>query len=489
MLAPYEKLRRRNSPSKHSLSVDYDKSPPHFQLARTVRAGDIGLAALTTAILLSNVLAVAVSGLFSLSNAEFNIIQDFKTTGIPTMKGDVDGHDWEIFYPLIANLSNGRDLPTWTTKDSYIFPFYPVSSNDVQIYEGNTFGVSADISCRAFHRERISLNTPPSAPGHAELDFTLLMDFDACYKANNGNSTTLISLPSDDIVELSDRCSQNFLAVWVEQPGNPHPGNSLMPNQNYLDAAVVSCTFFEKVYQLTATINDAHQVLKITNTRLLNAGEIAVMYPANISTPGDMIRAVANAITPSEFAVGIHSRLVWVNFFMALLTPSIIRQLPNVTHVPDTAGLASTFQDVFQRLFAISLRLYAEEIFSTSEISVSPGTAIVLKPRVKVNFKMFVLMAVILVYTIVVLVVVYVWQRPQIYGYLPTSLSGMYALLYASNAKEYCGSGSTPAERAQTLSGTYAYGSFVGADGREHYGVNRESEQGRAAGVDEKKYS
>lgn len=489
MLAPYEKLRRRNSPSKHSLSVDYDKSPPHFQLARTVRAGDIGLAALTTAILLSNVLAVAVSGLFSLSYADFNISHDIETTGVPVVKGDVDGHDWEIFYPLVANLSNGRDLPTWTTKDSYIFPFYPVSGNDVQIYEGNTFGVSADISCRAFRRDNFFLNPSPSASGHAELDLTLLMDFDGCSKANNGHSTTLISLPSDDIVEFSDRCSQNFFAVWVEQPGNPHPGNSLALNQNYLDAAGVSCTFVEKVYQLTATINDAHQVLKVTNVRPLNAGEIAVIYPANISTPGDMIRAVANAITPSDFAVGTHSRLVWVNFFMALLAPSIIRQLPNVTHVPNTTSLASTFQDVFQRLFAVSLRLYAEEIFSMGESSVSPGTAIVLKPRVKVNFKMFVLTAVILVYTIVVLVAVYTRQRPHIYGYLPTSLSGMYALLYASNAKEYCGSGSTPAERALTLSGTYAYGSFIGVDGRRHYGVNRESEQGGGVVVEEKKCS
>lgn len=487
MLAPYERLRRRNSLSKHSLSVDYDKSPPHFQLARTMRAGDIGLAALTTAILLSNVLAVAVSGLFSLSYADFNISHDVETTGIPTMKGDFDGQDWEIFYPLVTNLSNGKDLPTWTTKDSYIFPFYPVSGNDVQVYEGNTIGVSADISCHAFHRERISLSPPPSVPGHAELNITLLMDFDGCYGANNGNSTTLISLPSDDAIGFSDRCSQNFFAVWVEQPGNPHPNNSLAPNQNYLDAAVVSCTFFEKVYELTATINDAHQVLKTTNARPLNAGEIAAMYPANISTPGNMIRAIAGAIAPPDLLVGIHSRLVWVNYFMALLTPSIIRQLPNVTHIPDTTNLASTFQDVFQRLFAISLRLYAEEIFSTGETSVSPGTAIILKLRVKVNYKMFVLTAVILIYTIVVLVVVYMWQRPQIYGYLPTSLSGMYALLYASNAKEYCGSGSTPVERALTLSGTYAYGSFVGVDGRGHYGVNRESEQGRAVVVTEKK--
>lgn len=477
MLAPYEKLRRRYALSKHSLAVDYDKSPPHFQLARTMRARDVGLAALTIAILLSNVLAVALSGLFSLSYASLNVLRDIETSGIPIMKGNVDGQDWEIFYPLTANLLDGKKLPTWTTQDSYIVPFYPVDGINVTEYQGTTVGIGAEINCRAFYREMIPLNSLSSMPGYAELDIALLMG-DECFRGNGGMSTIVISLPSDDTIGFSDHCGRTIFAGWVEQPGNPHPSNPLSPNQNFLDAAVVSCTFIEMANELTATINDAHQVIATTNARPLTVGEMATMYPTNISAPGDLVRAVANAITPSTFAVGTHSDLVWVNFFMAVLTPSIIRHLPNVTHVPDTTDLASAFEGVFQRLFAISLRLYAEEIFSAGNSSVSPGTAVVLEQRVKVNFKMFVLTAVILVYTIVVLVVVYMWKRPQIYGYLPTSLLGMYALLYASNAKEYCGTGSTPAKRAMALSGTYAYGSFLGADGKTHYGVNRESEKG-----------
>lgn len=477
MLTPYEKLRRRNASSKDSLSVDYDKSPPHFQLARTLRAGDIELAALTAAILLSNVLAVALSGLFSLTYSDAMISHDVQTTGIPTMKGGVDGRDWEIFYPLAANLSEGKDLPTWTTWDSYIFPFFPVDSTDVQVYEGTTVGVRAEISCRAFNRESIPLKLLPSMPGHAELDIAVLVD-DGCYDTDHGHYTSVISLPSDDTMGFSDHCNRSFYAGWVEQPGNPRPNNSQRQNQNYLDAAVVSCTFVEMVYELTATINSAHQVIKTTNIRPLKADAITGMYPANTSAPGDLIRAVANAISPATFARGTHSHLVWVNLFMATLTPSILRHLPNVTHVPDTKDLAMAFEDVFQRLFAISLRLYAEEIFSTGKNSVSAGKAIVLQPRVKLSFKMFVLSVVILVYTIAVLVVLYVWRRPKIYGYLPTSLMGMYALLYASNAKEHCGSGRTPAERALTLSGTYACGSFVGGDGRGHYGVHKESEEG-----------
>lgn len=479
MLAPYEKLRRRYAPSKHSLAVDYDKSPPHFQLARTMRARDLGLAALTIAILLSNVLAVALAGLFSLSATSFTKIRDVETTGIPIMKGNVDGQNWEIFYPLAANLSIGKQLPTWTTQDSYIIPFYPVDGIDVKIYEGTTFSIRADINCRAFHRDFIPLNSPPSMPGHAELNITLLID-DGCYPANQEN-LTIISLPSDDTMRFSDHCSRTLFAGWVEQPGNPHPNNSLTPNQNHLEAAVISCTFIEMANELTATIDNAQQVIKTTNSRPLNAAEMATMYPTNISAPGDLVRAVANAITPSTFAVGTHSELVWVNFFMASLTPSIIQNLANVTHIPNTTDLASAFEDVFQRLFAISLRLYAEEIFSAGKGTVSPGTVTILEQRVIVNYRMFVLSAVILIYTIGVLVVVYMWRRPRIYGYLPTSLSGMYALLYASNAKEYCGPGSTPAERATGLSGTYAYGAFVGADGKGHYGVNRESEHGIAA--------
>lgn len=62
-------------------------------------------------------------------------------------------------------------------------------------------------------------------------------------------------------------------------------------------------------------------------------------------------------------------------------------------------------------------------------------------------------------------------------GHLPLSLGTMYALLYASTAKNDCGEvlGRDPEERAKALNDRghrYAFGRFE-ADGKRHFGIHR----------------
>lgn len=56
----------------------------------------------------------------------------------------------------------------------------------------------------------------------------------------------------------------------------------------------------------------------------------------------------------------------------------------------------------------------------------------------------------ILLVTILVLVIVYWFQRPKPPGHVPTTLIEAYALLYASNAKEECGRG-IPGKEGQNV--------------------------------------
>ncbi|KAI5851710.1 hypothetical protein DFP73DRAFT_166430 [Morchella snyderi] len=61
MVAPYEILRRGHAPSSKTLTIDYDKTPPHFQTFQALKTGNFGLAVLTIAIILANFLPVALS--------------------------------------------------------------------------------------------------------------------------------------------------------------------------------------------------------------------------------------------------------------------------------------------------------------------------------------------------------------------------------------------------------------------------------------------
>lgn len=94
---------------------------------------------------------------------------------------------------------------------------------------------------------------------------------------------------------------------------------------------------------------------------------------------------------------------------------------------------------------------------------------------------MFIIATAILLYMMAALVVLYARQKPAIDVRPPTSLAEMYSLLYASNAKDYCGPGMSTRERVESLSGTYGCGWFEGGDGKGHYGVYREREAAGAS--------
>lgn len=71
MVGPYETLCRGRAPSQKSLALDYDKTPPHFQLFQSLKAKNIALVTLTIAIFLVNVLVVTFAGLFSTRDIKF----------------------------------------------------------------------------------------------------------------------------------------------------------------------------------------------------------------------------------------------------------------------------------------------------------------------------------------------------------------------------------------------------------------------------------
>lgn len=89
MFAPYAALDAGPSPSSKSLALDFDKSPPpHFQLLSSLRTWNFSIAALTATILLSNVLAVTLVGLFSVTTGKFHDRIQITDYAFPTLQGN-----------------------------------------------------------------------------------------------------------------------------------------------------------------------------------------------------------------------------------------------------------------------------------------------------------------------------------------------------------------------------------------------------------------
>lgn len=503
MLAPYAKLTPGPAPSSTSLALDYDKSPPHFQLFSSLRTRNFALGALSATILLSNVLAVALVGLFSPTSGRFPRTIDIPIYAMPTFAGPFTVPAVEMYYVLDGALSGnttGLTVPTWTTEEYYVLPLLPtVAPAGLEEYQVSTLGIGVDIRCGPVLANNLTkaCDLVPMSKQcvNSTLDYSVnnfVTVDDPCWPdfANPPSYPRLMlwSGPAHDFLVPSIKCPDTFFPIWLEQPGNPNPKFNLTRKkldiyEDYMTAFALKCAVIDKLVVLEATVNTNGQVLSTTSVRPLDSLEVAELYPANRTTSlaSRFFDRIVTGLWSDTTAQ--KNNIQWIDHLIATVEPKTIRNLTNKTRIPDAAYIAPAFEDIYRRLFAIHLRLHADEVIVVPAQQrmpkTVPGQAFLLMDRVTVDTAMFYLAASILAIMIVVLVVLY-WDQRQPIGNLPRTLAGMYALLYASNAKEECGKihGGNPERRArrlEELKGMYVYGMFF-SGANKHYGVYREGD-------------
>lgn len=264
----------------------------------------------------------------------------------------------------------------------------------------------------------------------------------------------------------------------MERPADPEPKNGTL-YQDRLEVLILKCSAVDKVVELDATVDGSDRVLSAVVTRRLDTMEVGALYNEDASTtlPADFVIAMLAGMASETLDAGSRHQMRWLNYLIATVDPRTVGKKTNITHIPDRAYIVGAFEDVYRRLFAINMALYHDGIIASreEEPNIKTTTAAVLQAdRVRVSTEMFFLSVLILLFMVVVLVVLY-WGQRQPVGHLPHSLAGTYALLYASNAKEECGTlrGRNSKERAKRLKEVerkYVYGPF---DGGRHYGVYR----------------
>lgn len=499
MLAPYANLTPGPAPSSKSLALDYDKSPPHFQLYSSLRTRNFALAALTAAILLSNVLAVALVGLFSATSGTIARKIDIPIFAMPTFGGEFTVPAVEMYYILdgvLSGNSSGLTAPTWTTTEYYVLPLLLTDAPaGLETYQVSTLGIGVDIRCGPVRANHVKQSCDPvskykncMSPGRDFSWINLVTVDDLCWPDSPTARVKRWRGPARDFLVPSIKCRDTIFPMWLEQPGNPNPKlnplrNKLDIYEDFLAGLVLNCAITDKLVMLEADVTRDGQVLSTTSVRQLDSQEVAEFYPANPTT--SLASRFFDKIVTGSWADTIDEKtnIQWFNHLIATVEPKTIRNLTNNTRIPDAAYIATAFEDIYRRLFAIHLRLQADEVIvvptQQQMPKTAPGQAVLRMDRVTVDTTMFSLAASILAIMIVVLVVLY-WDQRQPIGNLPNTLAGMYALLYASNAKEECGKiyGRNPKQRARRLEerkGMYVYGMFS-SGGSKHYGVYREGD-------------
>lgn len=491
MIAPYAMLTRGAPTSSKSLAVDFDKSPPHFQIVRSLRTRNVPLAALTLSILLCNVLTVALAGLFTITQRP---LDNTEVTTYPDawfMRG-ISLPEQEMYHVLAEQLSGRGDALPFTTPEYYIIPVLADPRVTVERFEAPAIGIGLDLNCRLVPEKNVLLDCvdrfcEQQVSGSKELpyEYTASVD-DPCW-----NPLEQLQASPSEMAKISDyhwkglshdnmvqtyRCENAFFPLWVERSSIPRlPGSANLTNGNrYLDSLFMHCEVYQKTVQLNIVVSKNSRLQNVSAVRSLNPEEIYRIY-----------RASGNNTAAKSFLTGIddglrtrntldHHKMRWMNYLMKLIEPKIVRNTTYRSHIPDKDHVVSAFEDVYRRLFVIFLKLAEDKLLELGKPQTIVVKATVTAWRVDVSLMMYCLAGSIILVMVVVLVLLY-WHRQQKVVYLPTTLAGLYALLYASNAKEECGElyGRDPAERARNLQdvgGLYACGPF--ADG-EHYGVHR----------------
>lgn len=468
MVGPY-KLLRRQIAGPLPLLIDFEKSPPLFQFLRAITARDILLVILTVGILLGNILAVSFAALFSLEDQTRIVSVEVVAQGLPSIVGKFTEPAAEAYYELAASISGEVPQANWTTSDFYVLPFNTTTPH--LAFSGPTVELGAEISCSLVPDDQLitlclysgvqypgCIDIAPYIPGQPE----------------NGNFVSWVGVnhtcwhigqmglprqyyfqwqgPTGDFFHRG--CADSFFVGWAELPADPHPKADFFPFSHIsrIDAVVLYCTVGVRGATLTAEVD------KITLAS--NQSPLDVTSIGNTSALVDsFLTTIETGINTLWSTADLSHEIAWFGTLMATLYPSLpITGGTNSTHLPHTDQLAQAFEDVYRRLFAVSLRESADVLFADGEHASVVGESKQLTQRVRMNTRMWVLSTFIVGYFLLLVVAVY-WRREEEDVAPPTTLAKGWALVYASGELDKGATG-------------YALGEFVGEDGRKHWGVH-----------------
>lgn len=171
----------------------------------------------------------------------------------------------------------------------------------------------------------------------------------------------------------------------------------------------------------------------------------------------------------------------WVNYLMRNLPGD---DKPNNTWPPDPAVSGRALEKVYKLLFSIFLQRYSDGLFSPVQGAIVAGEVQLSEAKMAMSQVMSIMSVVILGFFVIVGTITYIHRPGNFLSNLPTSLAVEISTYYASNAvDDVAGTEAmNPEERAKflkRLGNRYGYGVYVGRDGKQHFGVDREPLVGR----------
>ncbi|KAI5797348.1 hypothetical protein DFH27DRAFT_100073 [Peziza echinospora] len=516
MLWPYGMLRRAADATGGyaALALDFDRSPPHFQLARALRARQLPLAALSAAILVANLLAISLAALFSPATYQARVPAELVAPAMYGNEATKNGY-LEVSFggeDLVRIVQNDA-LRTWITPERhmYVRPFFP-RADDAAIaagYTGPTLAFGSSVRCEThdivYSNGTLTglivngTNIDPFRPGgwSSKREYVF-------FPTRHGEGSAYAPPAADYAGRFTNTNAKLWgappalTAVWWEYPGDPHPANWSMPYLPARQGLAIKCNTSLAFFEVEATVDDAQIVRSVVKGRQLSASEYTLalnesfgLVPVTMGKSALVNRFFESALELLASAPAAYDGCIWcmcrINYLLTLLDSGVVRRGANVSHVPDASRTPAAMENLLQRYLATIFLVWAEAKDWPTQLTRGPmqpvqGAVFISQERVGMSRAMFYLSVAILGY-FVVLFCALVWFAPRIPGHPPMSLAGTFACLYARTPQDPIVPGKL-VQKKDCTGGAYRYGEFTGDDGELHRGVYWQP-NGEKVGMDE----
>jgi hypothetical protein len=534
LLQPLEELRKGRARARASIDLDYASLPPQLTIFKALRSRHFVLAAVCFMALLANILAVAFAGLFNheiraisrpaswrqIYQPKFvaidgsigpnNAHTSFSTQNSGAFKG---GKGTDQFLIAESNYTSGTAMPAWMDSKMMYLPF-ELDIREGELWRGKTHAFGAEIECspqRVNDNFTASLYIPVRSPPALRMNFSASVRSDSgdivtcssdtlmqrgpstgdqfIYECQKGLVAAEFVLPlqarENATIEEIDTCAGRVFFGYVRRGGGTcFPSLDANTTLTDDDSLFVGCKPKLKIGEATIEVgNDSRLTKPATDVRLFDlTTQEQEKYFSNASS---------NVIEQSNRYLFVDNDVSrWHNDTYANQMINHFIRRRNGSRLLDPNMIVPTFDEVYQPLqetysylFATWLAINYQSLFtkypgpedSAPDVD---GTTMSPEERVLLSTPMVVIAEGILCCYAIVAIFVYL-RRPGAYlARLPTCVASIIALFASSAAVQDMRGTSrySKKERSQhleELDQRYAYGSYVGGDGKVHIGIEK----------------
>jgi hypothetical protein len=452
------------------------------------------LALLAIMTILGNVLSVALSSLFFEKTANVEVrtslrpllslpFQSLNGTS-PPFNSNVTtnwqgGTTKDEFYIAMSNAVASSKLPSWTDSDRFYLPVGLPENSEVNVnYTVTTVYFGASLRCR----ELTQWTTKDDKNEYSGVESRLL-EFSVS-QSDESTTDCSIDFPTGPPAYISGRssleistiagpsnlCKQSVVGGWWR-------GNASNQTVEVTSKTLMLCHPELVTGSAEVTVDSSGSILR---AKLLDHSEGSA--PEYFTTqPSDLI------LQAHQFIINGNSDWHndsfpsdWTNYLIS--ETSIGNRFLN-PHLPAPTfnEAVTTYTTLYNKLFAILLGNNAPLLFTTpaSATPALPASRHEPQTRIIISFPAFVVAQSILSLYALTTILLYLHRPWRILPRLPTSIASSIAFFAAGFAVEgFKGtsgmSGKDRREWMQWQGYRWAYGKFIGRDGRVHVGIERE---------------